>query len=71
MEFLLVVYILINGVWVPGEEVQGWGAMTYASEARCLESKARAEEIQADLKLKNPRAYDKRFACEAKPKTGK
>ena len=69
MEFLLVIYILMNDVWVRGDDIEGWGSLAYASEARCLESKVRAETIQADLKLKNPHAFEKRFVCEAKPKT--
>ncbi len=39
--------------------------MPYATEAACLTSKARAEAIQANLKLTNPRAIDKRFECIA------
>ncbi len=64
MEFLLVVYLMLSGTWVRGDEMEGWGALAYPSEQACLESKARAEAIQADLKLKNPHAADKRFVCE-------
>jgi hypothetical protein len=67
MKFLLVVYILINGDWIRGDDLEsdGWSAMPYATEEQCLRSKARAEQIQADLKLSNPRAFDKRFVCES------
>ena len=64
MEYLLVVYILMGGDWVRGDPQQGWGPMPYPTEEICLQRKARAEEIQADLKRVNPRAFDKRFACE-------
>ena len=67
MEFLFVVYLLINDVWVRGDEVQGYGSIVYESEAKCLEVKQRAEALQVELKKKNPNAYDKRFECESKP----
>ncbi len=64
MEYLLVVYFLMSGVWVRGDEFEGWGAISYPTEAACLERKARAEEIQVDLKRVNPRALAKRYVCE-------
>ena len=64
MEYLLVVYFLMNGVWVRGDELEGWASIPYPVQELCLERKARAEEIHADLKRINPRAYDKRFECE-------
>ncbi len=64
MEYLLVVYILMNGAWVRGDGLEGWGSIPYPTEEVCLQRKARAEEIQADLKRINPRAYDKRYVCE-------
>ena len=64
MEYLLVVYFVMSGVWVRGDEFEGWGPIPYSTEAECLERKVRAEEIQADLKRVNPRALAKRFACE-------
>ncbi len=65
MKFLMVVYFLLDGQWVEGEASQGWGAVPYATEDACLTSKARAEDIQANLKQTNPRALDKRFECIA------
>lgn len=67
MKYWLVVYIMINGAWVPGEQVAGWGPVAYESEALCVESKGRAETLQGELRKVNPRAYDKRFACELRP----
>ncbi|MHA1153021.1 MAG: hypothetical protein ACTSQ7_10220 [Alphaproteobacteria bacterium] len=64
MEYLLVVYFLMSGVWVRGDELEGWGSISYPTEAICLERKARAEEIQVDLKRINPRAIPKRYTCE-------
>jgi hypothetical protein len=64
MEYLLVVYFLMNGVWVRGDELEGWASVPYPTQELCLARKARAEEIHADLKRINPRAYDKRFECE-------
>jgi len=67
MKFWLVVFILIGGTWVPGEEFEGWGPVPYESEAECLASKARAENLQAELRAQSPQAYAKRFVCEARP----
>ena len=64
MEYLLVVYFLMSGVWVRGDEIEGWGAIPYPTEVACLETKARAEKIQADLKRVAPRALEKRYVCE-------
>jgi hypothetical protein len=64
MEYLLVVYFLMSGVWIRGDEFEGWGAIPYPTEAACLERKARAEEIQVDLRRVNPRASPKRYVCE-------
>ncbi len=65
MKYLMVVYFLLDGQWVEGEASKGWGAVPYATEDACLTSKARAEDIQVNLKQTNPRALDKRFECIA------
>ena len=64
MEYLLVVYIFMGGDWIRGDQLEGWGAMPYPTEAVCLDRKLRAEEIQVDLERVNPRAIPKRYACE-------
>lgn len=64
MEYLLVVYFLMGGVWIHGDELEGWGSIPYPTEAVCLDRKARAEEIQVELERVNPRATPKRYACE-------
>lgn len=64
MEYLLVVYFLMGGVWINGDEIEGWGAIAYPTEAICLERKTRAEEIQVDLERVNPHAIPKKYACE-------
>ena len=64
MEYLLVVYFLMSGDWVRGDELDGWASIPYPTQELCLERKARAEEIQADLERVNPRAYHKRYVCE-------
>ena len=33
MEYLLVVYFLMSGVWVHGAELEGWGPIAYPTEA--------------------------------------
>lgn len=70
MKYWLVVYIMINGAWVPGEELEGWGPVAYETKAGCLKSKTRAEELQDELQEVNPRAHDKRFVCEARESVG-
>ncbi len=67
MKFLLVVFLLMDGSWVRGDKLEGWAPLPYPNEQRCLESKTRAEAIHADLKIKSPHAYDKRFVCEPAP----
>ncbi len=64
MEYLLVVYFLLSGVWIRGDDLEGWGSIPYPSEVACLESKLRAEQLYADLKRVNPRASAKRYVCE-------
>ena len=64
MEYLLVVYFLMSGVWIRGDAFEGWGPIPYPTEAACLERKMRAEELQADLRRVNPRALAKRYVCE-------
>ncbi len=66
MNYLMVVFFLLDGQWVEGEASKGWGPMPYATEDACLASKARAETIQANLRLTSPRAIEKRFECIAK-----
>lgn len=64
MQYLLVVFILMNGEWVRGDDLEGWSPYPYPTQERCLAGKLRAEEIQTDLKRVNTRAFDKRFVCE-------
>lgn len=39
----LNVFFLINGVWTPGAQLEGWSPREYASEQECLERKSFAE----------------------------
>ncbi len=66
MGYLPVVYFLMSGDWVRGDEldIEGWAPISYPTEEICLERKARGEEIHADLERVNPKARDKRFVCE-------
>ena len=66
MEYLLVVYFLMGGDWIRGDNLEGWGAIAYPTEAVCLERKARAEEIHLDLMRVNPRVLAKRYTCEGR-----
>ncbi len=64
MKFLLVVFLLVNGEWVRGDTMEGWGSIEYPNKQICLEKKAKAEKYQKELAEKSPRAYKKKFACE-------
>ena len=37
IKIFLVVFILINGEWVPGETIDGWGPVEYSTLDECLE----------------------------------
>lgn len=44
LEWWLNVFFMINGIWVPGSELDGWAPRPYPSEEICLERQAIAEE---------------------------
>tara|TARA_B100001123_G_C14407987_1_gene669608 strand:- start:249 stop:455 length:207 start_codon:yes stop_codon:yes gene_type:complete len=64
MTYLFVVFIFINGVWVQGDDIEGWGSMPYESLESCLNAVSRAEKIQNNLLTFNPKAHQKRFECQ-------
>lgn len=63
MKTLFIVYILINGFWIPGDMLDGWGSISYETEEICLERKLYAEESLIRLKQIDPRINDKKFQC--------
>ena len=64
MTYLFVVFIFVHGIWVQGDELEGWASMPYESLELCLNAVSRAETIQQDLLLVNPKAHPKRFECQ-------
>ena len=64
MTYLFVVFIFINGVWVHGDNLEGWGSMPYETLDSCVEAMASAEKIQKELLVFNPKAHQKRFECQ-------
>ncbi|MFQ5784714.1 MAG: hypothetical protein ACE5H8_07805 [Alphaproteobacteria bacterium] len=64
IEYLLVVYIFMDDHWIRGDELDGWGSLSYRTQEICLEHKENAEKIQLDLTRVNPRTAPKYFACE-------
>ena len=64
MTYLFVVFIWINGVWVQGDDIEGWGSMPYESLDSCLDAVSRAEKIHKELLVFNPKAHPKRFECK-------
>ncbi len=69
MKYLLVVFLLMDGDWVRGDTLEGWGSIAYPSLEACERSQNRAEALQEGLRKKNPHAYDKRFSCEKQQKS--
>ena len=70
MEYLLVVYFLMSGEWIRGDELDGWGSLPLPSQEICLERRQRAEKIHEELMISNPSARDKRFECEPREADG-
>ena len=64
MTYLFVVFILINGAWIQGDDIEGWASMPYGSLESCLDVMSRAEKIQEDLLVFNPKAHQKQFECQ-------
>lgn len=57
MHWWLNVFFLINGLWVPGHQLQGWGPRPHPTEALCLERKAFAERECRAYPLSYPSAW--------------
>ena len=64
MTYLFIVFVFINGVWVQGDDIEGWASLPYESRESCLDAMSRAEKIQQDLLVFNPKAHQKRFECQ-------
>ena len=63
MKTLFVVYILINSFWIPGDMLDGWGIINYATEKACQERVIYAEKMLIDMRNWDRRIYNKRFEC--------
>ena len=63
MTYLFVIFIFVNGSWVQGDELEGWASIPYETNESCLNAVSRAEAIQKDLLVVNPKAHAKRFEC--------
>ncbi|MCB1501688.1 MAG: hypothetical protein KDK07_18200 [Bauldia sp.] len=62
MQWWLSVFFLVNGVWMPGPEVEpGWAPRPYASEQECTKRKTFAER-QCE---KNPLDYRAEWRCSS------
>ena len=57
-------FYFFHGVWVQGDELEGWASMPYETLESCLNAVSRAEAIQKDLLLVNPKAHPKYFECQ-------
>ena len=66
MNYMMVIYFLINGVWVAGEDMPGggWSAMAFPTLEKCQAAADRGTELYVDLKANDPRTHEKRFECE-------
>jgi len=48
MEWLLVAWLFVDGRWQVGDNFDGWSAMSKPTEAACIESMERANQINFD-----------------------
>ena len=64
MTYLFVIFIFVHGIWVQGDELEGWASMPYETLESCLNAVSRADGIQKDLLLVSPKAHPKRFECQ-------
>lgn len=59
----LTVILFINGLWLPGETIDGWSATSYSTFEECLEKRQYAQDWTDDLIDKEIDTYPKRFTC--------
>jgi hypothetical protein len=45
MKWYLVIYFLVNGIWVEGDPADGWGRREMASEETCRAARQRASAV--------------------------
>ncbi len=57
MQYWLNVFFLINGVWIPGQQFDGWAPRAFPTEATCLERKAFAERQGCEKPLDVPATW--------------
>ena len=62
MQWWLNVFFMINGIWVPGSDLDGWYPRAYASEQECAEHKASAERSCRERPLEYEAAWFCTFA---------
>ena len=59
----LTVILFINGIWLPGETIDGWSATEHNTFEECLERRQYAQMWQDNLLSKEIDTYPKRFTC--------
>ncbi|WP_417783647.1 hypothetical protein [Terasakiella pusilla] len=69
MTWFMVVYIMINGIWIQGDEIDGFGAMARQSKAHCQESIDRANELNKNGIAFGNKHVPIKFVCEQHDKT--
>ena len=57
MKWLLIIWFLHNGQWIPGDMVEGWGSIPQPSKEECLVKLKKAFEI-------NKENVEIRFTCK-------
>ena len=53
----------MNGLWLPGETIDGWSATQHSTFEECLEKRQHAQDWYDDLVDKEIDTYPKRFTC--------
>ena len=43
MTYLFVIFIFVNGIWVQGDELEGWASIPYETNESCLNAVSPAE----------------------------
>lgn len=68
MKIVLVVFLLIGGAWVRGEDMPyaGWSPVEYATMSKCLNAVERAIALQAGIEALHPNTARKLFDCEVR-----
>lgn len=61
--YTLTVYILLNGLWVSGDNIDGWGSVDYPTKEECMERASFSANVAMEIPEKPPAMI---FECSEK-----